>query len=195
MAYKFTKLSEVPSLEEVPDGANAIIEVDGEIKRVPGDGLGGGATIPTAIIRIDASSLMGDNEVSPSSINLASGVMPLATDTRTTTIYTGTCDNMTYDEAKAILQAGNPLDARIIAVMESGGEYLSITATAQETGFYIIESQPKDASGGSIATEILGLLWNSALTQHSDVTLFWVPDNTLTSDYYAAVNPNPKSPS
>lgn len=42
MAYEFTKLADVPALEEVPEGANAFIEVEGEIKRVPGDGLGGG---------------------------------------------------------------------------------------------------------------------------------------------------------
>lgn len=42
MAYEFTKLADVPALEDVPEGANAFIEVDGEVRRVPGDGLGGG---------------------------------------------------------------------------------------------------------------------------------------------------------
>lgn len=47
-AYEFTKLGEVEKLEEVPEGANAFIEVDGAVKRVPGDGLGGsgGAITP-----------------------------------------------------------------------------------------------------------------------------------------------------
>lgn len=43
MAYEFQKLSEVEALAEVPEGANALIEVNGDIKRVPGSGLGGGA--------------------------------------------------------------------------------------------------------------------------------------------------------
>lgn len=45
MAYEFQKLSEVEALTEVPEGANALIEVNGDIKRVPGSGLGGGKTL------------------------------------------------------------------------------------------------------------------------------------------------------
>ena len=35
MSYEFTKLSEVPAVSEFPEGANAIIEANGEIKRCP----------------------------------------------------------------------------------------------------------------------------------------------------------------
>ena len=35
MSYEFTKLSEVPAVSEFPQGANAIIETNGEIKRCP----------------------------------------------------------------------------------------------------------------------------------------------------------------
>ena len=38
MGYKFTKLSDVPVVAEFPEGANAIIEADGEIKRCPSAG-------------------------------------------------------------------------------------------------------------------------------------------------------------
>lgn len=41
MAYEFKKLSDVEVLDEVPENANALVEVDGAIKRVPGNGLGG----------------------------------------------------------------------------------------------------------------------------------------------------------
>lgn len=41
MAYEFQKLSEVEVLTEVPEGASVLAEVNGDIKRVPGDGLGG----------------------------------------------------------------------------------------------------------------------------------------------------------
>lgn len=42
MSYEFKKLSEVEALTEVPEGATVLAEVDGAIKRIPGNGLGGG---------------------------------------------------------------------------------------------------------------------------------------------------------
>ena len=35
MSYEFTKLSDVPAVSEFPEGANTIIEANGEIKRCP----------------------------------------------------------------------------------------------------------------------------------------------------------------
>lgn len=43
MSYEFTKLSEVPAVSAFPEGANAIIETNGEIKRCPSGGGGGGS--------------------------------------------------------------------------------------------------------------------------------------------------------
>lgn len=51
MSYEFKKLSEVEALTEVPDGAKVIAEVNGQIRRVPGSGLGGSGGIKTAIIK------------------------------------------------------------------------------------------------------------------------------------------------
>ena len=45
MSYEFTKLSDVPAVSEFPEGANAIIETNGEIKRCPSSG-GGGGSVP-----------------------------------------------------------------------------------------------------------------------------------------------------
>ena len=42
MSYEFLKLSDVPVVTEFPAGANAIIETNGEIKRCPSAGGGGG---------------------------------------------------------------------------------------------------------------------------------------------------------
>lgn len=42
MSYEFTKLSNVPVVAEFPVGANAVIETNGEIKRCPSSGGGGG---------------------------------------------------------------------------------------------------------------------------------------------------------
>lgn len=41
MAYEFMSLAEVEALSEVPENATVIAEVDGSIKRIPGEGLGG----------------------------------------------------------------------------------------------------------------------------------------------------------
>lgn len=46
MSYEFTKLSEVPAVSEFPEGANAIIETNGEIKRCPSSGGGSGSVQP-----------------------------------------------------------------------------------------------------------------------------------------------------
>lgn len=46
MAYEFKKLPEVEKLDSVPEGASVLAEVDGVIRRVPGEGLGGSGTIP-----------------------------------------------------------------------------------------------------------------------------------------------------
>ena len=40
MSYEFTKLSNVPVVSDFPEGANAVIEANGEIKRCPSSGGG-----------------------------------------------------------------------------------------------------------------------------------------------------------
>lgn len=40
MAYEFMSLVEVEALPEVPENATVLAEVDGSIKRIPGNGLG-----------------------------------------------------------------------------------------------------------------------------------------------------------
>ncbi len=47
MSYEFTKLSNVPVVSEFPEGANAVIETNGEIKRCPSSGGGGGVELIT----------------------------------------------------------------------------------------------------------------------------------------------------
>ena len=104
MAYEFKKIAEVEALDKVPDGANALIEVNGEVKRVPGSGLGGGG-IATAIIK----SSDYDSAVSGVSTYAASG-KPTAT-------YS--CINMTYEEARQIMTSGQPL--AVMMMYNSGG--------------------------------------------------------------------------
>lgn len=99
MAYDFQKLADVELLEEVPDGASAFIAVDGAVKRVPGSGLGGGG-IATAILRFDIESNASTNAVTMAA-------------TRPVNKLPITCDNYTYEQARAVLGAGNPLTAII----------------------------------------------------------------------------------
>lgn len=105
MAYDFQKLADVELLEEVPDGASAFVAVDGTVKRVPGSGLGGGGGIATAILRQSS-----ENNASTNATTRASGgavnKLPI------------TCDNYTYAQARAVLEAGNPF--AIIIFMDDG---------------------------------------------------------------------------
>ena len=99
MAYDFQKLADVELLEEVPDGASAFVAVDGVVKRVPGSGLGGGG-VATAILRMDS-----ENNASTKAVTRTASIpvheLPI------------TCDNYTYEQARAVLESGNPITAMI----------------------------------------------------------------------------------
>lgn len=45
MSYNFTKLTEVEALSKIPNNATVIAEVNGALKRLPSDGLGGGNSL------------------------------------------------------------------------------------------------------------------------------------------------------
>ena len=128
MAYDFQKLADVELLEEVPDGASAFVAVDGIVKRVPGSGLGGGGGIATAILRMDSESNASTKAVTRASSNPVKN-LPI------------TCDNYTYAQASAVLEAGNPLTAMIFMSennmsgwMSSSGVVLSADGIVMEFG-------------------------------------------------------------
>lgn len=100
MAYDFQKLADVELLEEVPDGASAFVAVDGVVKRVPGSGLGGGGGVSTAILRFGSESNSSTNAVTRVTISPVNK-LPI------------TCDNYTYEQARAVLESGEPLSAMI----------------------------------------------------------------------------------
>ena len=100
MAYEFKKLAEVEAMAEVPKGASVLAEVNGAIKGVPGDGLGGGG-IKTAIIK------------SSDYDNALTGISPFASDD-----ITYNCINMTFEEAVGIISAGEPLGVMLMYVTE-----------------------------------------------------------------------------
>lgn len=100
MAYDFQKLADVELLEEVPDGASAFVAVDGTVKRVPGSGLGGGVGIATAILRLASESNASTKAVARAA-SIPVENLPI------------TCDNYTYEQARAVLAAGDPFTAMI----------------------------------------------------------------------------------
>lgn len=120
MAYEFQKLSEVEALVEVPEGANALIEVNGDIKRVPGSGLGGATGIKTAIIK--------DSEYD----NMIAGMLNPATPSEAVAIaITYECLNMTFEEAYETMANGEPLQA---VLMLSGEGTMNIPTTTSFAG-------------------------------------------------------------
>lgn len=117
MAYDFQKLADVELLEEVPDGASAFVAVDGTVKRVPGSGLGGGGGIATAILRFGIESNVSTNAVTRA-VHRPVNKLPI------------TCDNYTYEQARAVLEAGNPLTSMIFTSENSMSGWISCSRIA-----------------------------------------------------------------
>lgn len=121
MAYDFQKLADVELLEEVPDGASAFVAVNGDVKRVPGSGLGGGG-VATAILRFSSESDASANAVMPAISLPTVKKLPI------------TCDNYTYAQARAVLEAGNPL----AAMLDRGGVWINPILVGYMSGDYIL---------------------------------------------------------
>lgn len=102
MSYQFQPIGEVDRLDEVPETANAIVEVDGEIKRVPGAALGGNG---------GGGDANGDSGISIVQISI--------TDTVTEGEFSSV--EMTYDDAKSIVTGGGILIAKIEVMQELTG--------------------------------------------------------------------------
>ena len=121
MAYEFQKLSEVEALAEVPEGANALIEVNGDIKRVPGSGLGGAVGIKTAIIKSSDY-----DEVVAGLINSA----PKVASAPSAPSITYECLNMTFEEAYETMANGEPLQVVLMMVGEGAMNIPTVTTFA-----------------------------------------------------------------
>jgi hypothetical protein len=146
MAYEFQKLSEVEVLTEVPEGASVLAEVNGDIKRVPGAGLGGSG-IKTAIIKdSNYDNMLAGPAPSPA---IAEG---------STTTYE--CINMTFEEAYQTMASGEPLN--IIGMLSDGG-CLVISGVAIFTGDY------------AFGIPCIVVAWNFAALDFN-LQLFWTAD-------------------
>lgn len=106
MSYEFKKLSEVEAMTDVPEGAKVLAEVNGQIRRVPGSGLGGsGGGIKTAIIKDSnydqvIQFMKGELQSPPSGD------------------ATYECINMTFEEAYEALANGEPMNAHLMMFVE-----------------------------------------------------------------------------
>ena len=94
---EFKRLADVEALTEIPEGANAFVEVDGEIKRVPGEGLGGAGGFKTAVIK---------SSYYDKALGYVTGGGRTALD-----VPTFSCINMTFNEAYTTLENGEVLKA------------------------------------------------------------------------------------
>lgn len=101
MSYEFKRLSEVAAMADMPEGAKVLAEVNGQIVRVPGSGLGGSGGIKTAIIK------------SSDYDQALAGVQTFIT---TDPEITYSCINMTFEEAYEAMANGEPMDALMMNV-------------------------------------------------------------------------------
>lgn len=138
MAYDFQKLADVELLEEVPDGASAFVAVDGIVKRVPGSGLGGGG-VATAILRMDSESNASTKAVMRTA-SIPVHELPI------------TCDNYTYAQARAVLEAGNPLTAMIFMSENNMSGWISCSQISLSDNYIVM---------GFIIDKGLNIYWNA----------------------------------
>lgn len=170
--YKFKTPSDLELLEEVPETANAIVEVDGAMKRVPGSNLGGGDSVPTAIFKLNFDT--GE----ASSLSLFNSGVAVASETEdkarasSATIYTATCENMTYEECKALLLAGELVRFWLsVSYARDSENELYANAMGVSSGYVNI-------SGVSA----LGAMFVSKLFSDTTQIFYWLPDGTITTD-------------
>lgn len=153
MAYNFAKLADAELLESVPENANAFVEIEGAVKRVPGSGLGGSKT---AVIVID--------EGTASSVSLLSA----SDGARATSETTATCENMTFEEAKAAILAG--VFAANILATQYGATVVFLVSGA----IYFPAESPKAKASAASTPENIMLAADS-------LNLYWTPDGVISS--------------
>lgn len=169
--YDFRKLGDVEALESVPENANALVEVGGDIKRVPGSNLGGGGGIPTAILKLDVGGSDGKSVASLRESRVSDA------------IYTATCDNMTFAEVKALMLAGEPVNMILAAFEDADNAQMCFFSPAISTGYYYVSNTPKDSNPDSAA--LVGATFGMASNAEfiNPITLYWYEDGTITSEF------------
>ena len=128
MSYEFTKLSEVPVVAEFPEGANTVIETNGEIKRCPSSGGGSGFEYDF-IIKTDGETYTLDTGTYEA-INAKLGKQPV--------------------NGKIILFAGDTYkaDMNCVLVINNGERLLAYAFMGEAYIFVVINADNTVISGG-----------------------------------------------
>lgn len=121
-------LKQAPIVDKAQEGATLFaLNTDGTVERISAENVGGsGAKI--AKMTADMSALYGDQASAVSLQNLKDGVSTLASSSSTT--LTATCDNMTFEEAVAIIKSGEKLDIMMSGDMSVLSEGTTVTVYA-----------------------------------------------------------------
>lgn len=151
MSYTQKKLSEVELLTEVPENATVFAEVNGEIKRVPGKGLGG----------------------SGNGLVLVQDVVEAAPMVAEATIYTYTA-NMTLEEAMELFAAYELSSVAVYVPMDTGSAVDSYSSSSSSTSMALDYAFAVDQS--SYAGQNC-LVFN---TLQSGLTIYWTANGAST---------------
>jgi hypothetical protein len=125
MAYEFKKLSDVEALTEVPENATVLAEVNGAIKRIPGNGLGGSSS--GLVISLDLS---GDNETfkanSTANMTLADAMAAFQSGTLGTPVI-----KTTYQEMPVSASVSMCVDCSAMLGADCLGMFMNYVAESQ----------------------------------------------------------------
>ena len=156
MAYDFVRLADVEALSEVPENATVLAEVNGSIKRVPGNGLGGSGN---GLVLVETSS--PSSSPSPVSVMVA---LP--------EVWTFSA-NMTLDEAMELLH-NYELSSAVVYTTYVGDSVSSLDTEVSSGIKQMDVAFVQDASSrfGSNCLVILGM--------NTGITCFWTADGIST---------------
>lgn len=161
MSYTQKKLSEVELLTEVPENATVFAEVNGEIKRVPGKGLGGSGN---GLVLVETSGPSN----SPSPVSVMVSAAPAVTFSA----------NMTLDEAMELLH-NYELSSVVVYTTYGGGSVESLDTEVSSGAMNMDVGMIQDASSyfGQDCLVVMGM--------NSYITCFWTANGISTEQPYS----------
>ena len=149
MSYEFKRLADVEALSEVPENATVIAEVNGSIKRVPGNGLGGSGN--GIVLVMDAPDTP---EASPNMLVSADPAL-----------YTFTA-NMDFADAMEAFRAYEITSAVVYGL----GSVMGLTALESAA---VEDSYVMDVAIVADGTANFGIDCLVFMTMMSQMTIFW----------------------
>ena len=156
MAYEFMSLAEVEALPEVPENATVLAEVGGSIKRIPGEGLGGGKSL--VIVESSFTDFYANTSVAKV------GAAPAYTYTANMDFADALAAFRACELTNAVLYAFNDGPMFLNCVVADVGAAMSVSATA---------------SSGPVQTiDCLGIFAEFAENKYT--ILYWTADGIFT---------------